>query len=133
MACTKEELKSRVEVAAMAGGRNVQFGPELRRDIVEYSTLQQMSGRSQHAIAAELGMKGWTLNRWHQNERKAKGASGADFVEVTAKKRGRPPKVGVTAPAAPFEVACPSGFEVRVPASFDAGAFKSLLNVIEGR
>jgi hypothetical protein len=133
MACTKEELKSRVEVAAMGGGRNVQFGPELRRDILEYSREQQLSGRSQQGIAAELGMKGWTLNRWHQNERKAKGTGGPVFVEVMTKKLGRPPKVSATAPAAGFEVMCPSGFEVRVPASFDAGAFKSLLNAIEGR
>ena len=133
MACTKEELKSRVEVAAMARGRNVQFGPELRRDILEYSREQQMSGRSQHAIAAELGMKGWTLNRWHQNERKAKGTGGAGFVEVVRKKRERPPKVSVQVPAVAFEVTCPSGFEVRVPASFDVGALKSLLNAIEGR
>jgi hypothetical protein len=132
MAYTKEELKNRVEVAAMAGGRNVQFGSELRRDILEYSREQQISGRSQHAIAAELGMKGWTLNRWHQNERRAKATIDAGFVEVVAKKLGRPPKESAPPPAMAFEVTCPSGFEVRVPASFDAGAFKRLLNVIEG-
>ncbi len=132
MACTKEELKSRVEAAAARSTGNVQFGPELRRDILEYSREQQAGGRSQQSIASELGMKGWTLNRWHQNARKA-GGGGATFVEVTTKKRARPPKGSVAVPAAGFEVTCPSGHEVKVPARFEARALRELLVVLEGR
>lgn len=132
MTCTKEELKKRIESMPLASDGKVQFATELKRDVMEYSTEQQAMGRSQHNIAADLGMRGWTLNRWHQNERKARGG-GAGFVEVVAKKRGRPPKVSVSVPAEAFEVTCPSGFGVRVPASFDAGALGRLLQTIEGR
>lgn len=134
MVCTKEELKKRVEATPVASNGKAMFSAELRRDAVEYSTSRRAeTGESTAAVAAELGLKGWTLQRWHQNERKAKGSGAAGFVEVVAKKRERPAKVSATTPAVAFEVTCPSGFEVRVPASFDAGAFKSLLNAIEGR
>ena len=125
MTCTKEELKKRVESAAVASDGKVQFSPELRRDIMAYSTEQQAVGRSQHAVAGEVGMKGWTLNRWHQNERKAT-VGGAKFVEVS------PRKARVAPAAAPFEVTCPSGFEVRVPAGFEARALRDLLQALEG-
>ena len=45
----------------------------------------------------------------------------------------RPPKVSVLAPAADFEVTCPSGHEVKVPARFEARALRELLAVLEGR
>src|SRR5258708_23879928 len=134
MTCTMEELKKRVETTTVSGGK-LQFTAELRRDIMEYSAEQQTTGRSQQSIAAELGMKGWTLNRWHQNERKAKASVTSTFVDVTPRKRMRAPKISsamVTPPGA-FEVMCPSGFEVRVPSSFDAGALKHLLQTLEGR
>lgn len=134
MVCTREELKRRVEATPMASNGKAMFTAELRRDAVEYSMSRRAeTGESTAAVAAELGLKGWTLQRWHQNERKAKGGGAAGFVEVVAKKRGRPPKVSATTPGVGFEVTCPSGFEVRVPASFEAGALKALLNVIEGR
>jgi hypothetical protein len=108
------------------------FSPELRRDVVEYSNALQVEAEaSPGEIASELGLNGWTLQRWHQNARKTT-RGGASFVEVTAEKRRQSRKASVVTSAA-FKVTCPSGFEVRVPASFDARAFKSLLNAIEGR
>ena len=132
MTCTKEELKRRVEATAVGSDGKKLFSPELKGDLMEYAKEGLAQGRSQNSVAAELGLNGWTLNRWHQNERKARG-SGAGFVEVVAKKVGRPPKVSAMEAAPAFEVTCPSGFEVRVPASFDAGALGRLLSVIEGR
>lgn len=132
MTCTKEELRKRVDGTPVASNGRVLFSPELKRDLMEYAKEGLAQGRSQNSIAADLGLKGWTLNRWHQNERKTRG-SGAGFVEVVAKKRGRPPKVSAMTPAAAFEVTCPSGFEVRVPASFDASALGRLLQALEGR
>lgn len=134
MTCTKEELKQRIGAASEASNGRVQFPPELRRDVLEYSKEQQATGRSQNDIAIELGMNAWTLNRWNQNERKAK-AGGAAFVEVTPRRRGRPPKEGpsVRAPVLGFEVTCPSGFEVRVPPRFEPEALRELLAALEGR
>jgi hypothetical protein len=132
MACTREELKRRVESTSVNSNGRAMFRSELRRDVVEYSSaVRAGTGASLGEIAGELGLKGWTLQRWHQNAREAAG--GASFVEVTAKKRGRPPKVNVTAPPADFEVRCPSGHEVKVPAGFEARALGELLAVLEGR
>ena len=134
MEYTNEELKVRVAAAPVASDGKVQFSPELKRDIMGYSTEQQASGRSQQNIAAELGMRGWTLNRWHQNERKGRASGGAGFVELVARKRGRPAKARVSmTSAAAFEVTCPGGFEVGVPPGFDEAALRRLLAVLEGR
>lgn len=135
MACTKEELKQRIESTPINSNGRAMYSPELRHDAVEYSKEQQAAtGDSVGSIATELGLNGWTLQRWHQNERRAQ-RSGASFVEVAPKKRGRPPRAGVAvvAPAAAFEVTCPSGFEVRVPARFEARALRDLLAALEGR
>ncbi len=135
MACTKEELKQRIEATPVNSNGRAMYSPELQRDAVEYSRAQQVAtGGSVGAIATELGLNGWTLQRWHQNERRAQ-RSGASFVEVTPKKRGRPPKVGsaVVTSAAAFEVTCPNGFEVRVPARFEVRALRDLLAAVEGR
>jgi hypothetical protein len=134
MACTAEELRKRIESLPVASSGKMQFSPELRCDILEYSNGQQAAGRTASSVANELGMNDWTLNRWHQNARKAPG--GAAFVEVAPKRRGRPPKVRTAAiapPAPAFEVTCPSGFEVRVPARFEARALRELVAVLEGR
>lgn len=115
----------------MSDGK-MQFSAELRRDIIEYSKQQMAEGQSQHSVARELGVNGWTLNRWHQKERRKGGEVG--FVEVSAKK-AKPRRVtvaAVTGPAAPFEVVCPSGFEVRVPNDFEATRLRQLLAVLEG-
>lgn len=131
MACTKEELRQRVE-SAEVDSNGKQFTAELRRDILEYSREQQAAGKSQQSIAAELGMKGWTLNRWHQNERKAK-ADVAGFVEVAPSRRSRGARVTSAKEAyEPFEVTCPSGFEIRVPSRFETRAFRELLGALEG-
>lgn len=134
MTCTKEELKNRIEATKVASNGSVQFGPELRRDIVEYAKEQQAAGHSKQAIAEELGMRGWTLDRWCQNERKLAGAEGAAFVEVIQEKRGRSSKVKAVpvGPTASFNVTCPSGFEVRVPSGFEANALRRLLQTLEG-
>ena len=135
MTCTKEELKERIESTPVASNGRAQFSPELRRDVVEYSSEQQVAtGGSVRNVATELGLNGWTLQRWHQNARRSL-ASGASFVEVPGRKRGRPRKVSTAAvmPEPAFEVTCPSGFEVRVPARFEARALRELLAALEGR
>jgi transposase-like protein len=132
MACTKEELKQRIESTPVNRNGRAMYSPELKRDVTEYSRATRAESEvSVGAVAAELGLNGWTLQRWHQNERKVPG--GASFVEVTAKKRGRPAKATVTEPAPDFEVTCPSGHEVKVPARFEARALRELLAVLEGR
>lgn len=132
MRCTKEELKRRIEAVPVASNGRMQFPPELRRDVLEHAKEQQATGRSQNDIAAELGMNAWTLNRWNQNERKAK-AGAASFVEVTPKKRGPKASQPGAVPEFGFEVTCPSGFEVRVPARFEPRALRELLAALEGR
>jgi hypothetical protein len=126
MACTKEDLKKLVEAAPRSVDGKVRFSKELQRDLLEYSTQQQAEGRSQQSIADEVGVNCWTLSRWHQREKK--GAGEARFVEVRA---GR--KLAATGTAAPFEVTCPSGHEVRVPAGFEVRALRELLTALEGR
>lgn len=133
MACTKEELKQRVESTPVNSNGRAMYSPEVRRDAVEYSREQQAAtGGSVGDIATTLGLNGWTLQRWHQNERKGQ-RGGASFVEVTSKKRGRPAKASVTPVLPGFEVTCPSGFEVRVPARFEVRALRDLLAALEGR
>jgi hypothetical protein len=127
-----EELKKRIAAAPVLSNGSAQFGPELRRDILEYSSEQKAAGCSREEVAAALGMKRWTLDRWHQNESKVATVPAA-FVEVPPMPRGRPPKTAKVEPDAAFEVTCPSGFEVRVPARFEARALRELISALEGR
>lgn len=134
MTCTKEELQERIRGVVVASNGHAQYPAELRREVIEYSKPLMAQGQSQQSIADELGMNGWTLNRWHQNESKA-SVGGASFIEVPPKKRRRAARASAAAlaPAPGFEVSCPSGFEVLVPANFEAGAFAKLVQVLEGR
>ena len=131
MACTKEELQERIRSTAVMSDGKTRFSEDLRRDVLEYSKEQVAKGQSRNSIAVELGMNGWTLSRWHQKPRKAKGVSKATFVEVSA--AGRAQGVGdrQAAPGQRFEVVCPSGFEVRVPASFEVAALRQLIQALE--
>jgi transposase-like protein len=131
MACTKEELQERIRTTPVVNGK-VRYSPELRRDLIEYSRVELAHKRSLNSIGNELGMNSWTLARWHQNERRAGGTA---FVEVSTKGAPRLRPSGATAAvtAQPFEVTCPSGFGVRVPASFEPRALRELLSALEGR
>jgi hypothetical protein len=122
MICTKEELQQRVKATPVASNGRLVFSPELRRDVVTYSTARRaQTGESISAVAEGLGLKGWTVQRWHQNENKARVS--AAFVEVKA------PRRTALRPGS-FKVTCPSGYEVRVPASFEAGPLRELLAVL---
>lgn len=126
---TAEQLKERIQAVptGVRGQRN--FDRALRVDIVKYSRQEMAAGASQNAIAQKLGMKAWTLNRWHQNERKR--ASGFVEVAVAHARAGAAASAQVTATDV-FEVTCRSGYEVRVPASFEAEPLRRLLVVLEG-
>ena len=67
---TKEELLEKLRTVQVRNGRSV-YGTELRNAILEFSTPRIAAGASQVEIAAELGIKAWTLNRWHQDARRA--------------------------------------------------------------
>ncbi len=131
MACTKEELKSRVESMPVSVDGKVRFSSELRGEILKYSHEQQTVGRSQQSIADDIGLNAWTLNRWHQNERKQAAGVASAFIDVTPR-RGRPPKLAPKSMPPAFKVVCPSGFEVRVPARFEVQGLRELLAVLEG-
>lgn len=129
MACTREELQEKIRSVPMLRNGNAKYSAELRCEIIDYSKRLMAQGQSQQSIAVELGMKGWTLNRWHQNIRAAKEPR---FVEVSTRKM----EVGrraVPSQEAAFELKSPSGFEVRVPAVFSSSALRALLSAIEGR
>ena len=129
MACTKEDLQQRIRSTAVMSDGKTRFSEELRRDVIEYAKERLAEGESRNSIAVELGMNAWTLSRWHQKPRRAKTSAGAtSFIEVSQ-------KVGQVsgAPGQCFEVVCPSGFEVRVPARFELASFLQLISALEGR
>lgn len=130
MANSREELRAQVALMPRNTDGKRKFSGELKGAILEYSKAQQAMGRSQFSIAEDVGLKGWTLNRWHQNERKLV----APFVEVTTKKRGLPGRRALPEEAIEaFEVTCPNGFEVRVPSRFSGRELRELLAALEGR
>ena len=134
MACTTESLQERIRsMGLVTGDGHTRYPVELRREILEYSNGQRAQGRSQDEVAAELGVNGWTLKRWHQDERKPRSAKPTRFIEVSAR-RGRPPgKSSKPAGAASskFDVKCPGGFEVGVPEGFEPSALRRLLSALK--
>jgi transposase-like protein len=53
------------------------YGAELRELAVSYCSDRRQAGASVNEVAQELGVSGWTLNRWIQGMEK-----GAEFAKV---------------------------------------------------
>lgn len=128
---TKEELQARIQGVQVVAGKK-RYGRELREAIVEFSAPHLAEGQSLAAVAGELGMKAWTLQRWHQNARKparqplANAPSAMTFVRLEAARAApRQPQ-----PCA--EVVLGNGRVVRIPASFDEGLLARVLAVADG-
>jgi transposase-like protein len=129
---TKEELQARIQNVPVVGGKK-RYGQELREAIVKFSAPHLATGQSLVTVAGELGMKAWTLQRWHQNARKparrlsAKAPSAMTFVRLEA---ARPTPQQHPQPS--LEVVLGNGRVVRVPAGFDEGLLSRVLAVAEG-
>lgn len=124
---TAEELKGRIDSAEVKNGRRV-FAPEVRLGALEYTGRQVQLGGKVSRVARELGLAECTLARWRQVESKraAPAQRGQGFVELSVAM----PKS--QRDAAHFTVRCPSGYEVSVPAGFEAASLKQLLHALEG-
>jgi hypothetical protein len=155
-----EKLKSAIAATEMVGNLK-RYPRELRESILEYSYAGMGSGKSRGELAIELGMKRWTLDRWHQDEDKARRGSTmsvgrfggttkvtnkssaarpapapssgpAKFMEVAWPNSAMPmTQAKVSAGHREFQVRCPNGFEVRVPGSFDESTLRRLLRTLE--
>lgn len=86
------ENKPAVEEVRRALGEKVDargyrdFTPEARKLAAEYALARIAAGASTLEAARELGMKGWTLQRWVQNHRRAASRVARGFrpVKVTS-------------------------------------------------
>lgn len=126
MAWTVDEMRLRIlETPVNSRGRK-RYGAELREEVLRYSTQALLKGRSQGSVARELGMKAWTLNRWHQQQGKKPRQA---FVEVTAQSLTSPL---LSRPGAAFEVILPGGYEILVPTGFEKESLRALVAVLEG-
>lgn len=88
----------------------------------------EASGESAAEFARRIGTGAATLYRWRREFRRTTGGRGA--APALAKLIEVRPSV-VAAADDHFEVRLVDGRSVRVPASFDAGAFERLLRVVE--
>ena len=133
---TDERLRELVRSAAVVAGKK-RYSTELRMKVIKYSRQRMSEGLSQNQIAEELGMNSWTLNRWHQNERKTDGmpvTTGPVFVDVTPavlKGAGVDEREHLMGNEQVFEVTCPSGYVVTVPFTFDDAALRQLMQTLE--
>lgn len=121
---TLDRLRGHIGALEVRDGRRV-FPPQLKREILEYSKAQVAEGVSKRAVAMQLGMSDGTLHRWCKGE----GSPVApQFMEVAYPRGGvhKSPSSGERV----FEVVCPNGFEVRVPASFDVAGLRQLLGAL---
>ena len=123
MVGTKEEIRVEIEKTPRKRTGQKRYSRELRAQVLAYSREQRQHGKPIQQVADELGMKAWTLARWHQQGRKVSGKPA--FVEVSAA------KLQSVATPTVFEVVCPGGFEVRVPAKFEASRLRELLTALE--
>lgn len=124
---TEEELKSKM-AAARNGRGKTRYSDELRREALEFAQRHMATGRALESIAQELGMSGWTLQRWRQRSRGATSRATerlglASFVRLE-------PAVSLT--AAPLELVLSSGAIVRVPVGFDGETLSRVLALAEG-
>lgn len=104
------------------------------------------SGLTLKEFAAEIGVNANTLAGWRwrlgpkvaQDERHAERGVPA-FVEVVAAPAGatrsaaRAPGIAAASSSEPLEVVLRSGHRIRVPAQFDPGALRRVLDALEAR
>lgn len=128
---TKEELQLRIRAVEVRNGK-AQFGRELTEAILAYAAPLRAAGQSQTGIAGELGIKAFTLQRWHQNVRKAEGAKREGVPSNELAFVRLEPVNAESEAVASFEVVLGNGRVVRVPAGFDGGALTRVLAVVEG-
>jgi DNA-binding XRE family transcriptional regulator len=126
---TKEELVEKIRNVEVRNGR-AEYGKQLREEVLEYSMPRVESGESQTDIASELGIKKWTLNRWHQDARRC-----SDEQPKKVKPKKEPPAFVRLEPAREFGVpleVMSGGRLVRVPVGFDEGTLARVLTLLEG-
>lgn len=119
---SREELLEKLRRVEVKDGR-AKYGKELREEILKYSAPRVAAGVSQASIAAELGIKGWTLQRWHQNARRENGpvTKKPSFIRLEPA-----PEVG-----GHLEVVARHGRVVRVPVGFDEATLARVLVALE--
>jgi transposase-like protein len=121
----KEELLARLGAVEIRGGKP-KYSQELREATLEYASTRVAAGDSLNQVAGELGIKGWTLQRWSQNARRA--ARGGDPVRVSAMSFVRlEPSMSQ---GVPVEVLL-SGRVVRVPVGFDGETLSRVVAILE--
>lgn len=127
---TKEELIELLKTARVRGSRR-QFTAEMREKTLEYARGRQASLTE---VAEEVGIKGWTLQRWSQKERLAReGREGGAAIQKPAMKfvrleTARQPSSSVGA----LEVLL-AGCAIRVPVGFDEETLSNLVAILERR
>ena len=124
---TKEELIELLKTARVRGSRR-QFTAEMREKTLEYARGRQASLTE---VAEEVGIKGWTLQRWSQKERLAREGGAAiqkPAMKFVRLETARQPSSSVGA----LEVLL-AGCAIRVPVGFDEETLSNLVAILERR
>ncbi len=87
-----EEVRLALGEKTNARGYRV-FSREARRLAIAYAKKRQSAGASTKQISDELGLIGWTMQRWLQNEQREQLAVGVGFTRLEVKAVVRSPVV----------------------------------------
>jgi hypothetical protein len=120
---TKEELIALLATAEVRSGRR-RFTREMKEKTLAYARDRP----SVPTVATELVIKGWTLQRWFQNERRAGRANEGPvkgFVRLEA-------EAEVVSRGGGLEVML-GGRSIRVPVGFDGETLSRVVAILERR
>ena len=79
------------------------YGAELRKLAVTYCSERRQQGASVNEVAGELGINGWSLNRWIRGREKR-----AEFVKVEVES----PTASNSSSADPCVLVTPEGYRI---------------------
>lgn len=99
-------------------GVSRRYGAELRKLALTYCCERQRQGASVTDVAVELGISGWTLNRWIRGKEKR-----AEFAKVEVESPGE----SVSSLADPCVLLTPEGYRIE---GLTVGGVGQLLRVL---
>ncbi len=98
---------------------------------MEYAAPLLAGGMSQTQLAGDLGIKAWTLQRWHQNAGRRPDAPKKKGVLAEALSFVRLEAAAKAEPRASVEVVLRNGRVVRASTGFDSETLERVLAIVE--